>query len=386
MPTKRKLHMKRLILIGGGHAHLFVLEALASAQPPDVEIMLVTPSIFQSYSGMLPGWMAGHYEQKQCRIDLRPLARSANADLVSERMTGLDADQRRIELSDGRMMEYDFLSVDTGSETDISCLQKAGRKLLPIKPLDTFIQVWPQILSAARNAREYRLAVVGAGAGAVELALAASHAFAQAGINSPIDLVASESGPLPDHAAAVRRRIRQALSTAGVRVHLLRGTGTQAGVLLSGGILLRADHVIAATGTRAPHWLDSCKLRLGEHGYIAVDYHNQSPSHPEVFAAGDICEREDLTLAHSGVHAVRTGPVLATNILAALQGGTMRTYQPRSRSLYLLACGPRHAIASWGRWSAEGKWVWQLKDWIDRRFIRRFTNSTPRRAAGPRQN
>jgi pyridine nucleotide-disulfide oxidoreductase family protein len=365
--------MKRLVLIGAGHAHLFVLEALASARPSDVEVVLVTSSVFQNYSGMLPGWMAGHYEQKQCRIDLRPLARSANADLVSERMTGLDADRRRIELSDRRMMEYDLLSIDTGSETDISCLQTVGPKLLPIKPLDTFIQTWPQILSAARKAQKYRLIVVGGGAAAVELALAASHAFAHAAINSSIDLVASESGPLPDHAASVRRRIGQALSTAGILVHTLRGTGAQAGVRLSDGALLCADHVIAATGTRAPHWLDSCTLRLSEHGYIAVDHHNQSLSHPEVFAAGDICERGDLTLAHSGVHAVRTGPVLATNILAALQGGTMRTYQPRSRSLYLLACGPRYAIASWGRWSMEGRWVWRLKDWIDRRFIRRFS-------------
>lgn len=377
---------KRLVLIGGGHAHLFVLEALARARPSDVAVVLVTPSVFQNYSGMLPGWMAGHYGQEQCRIDLRPLARSAGTDLVSDRMTSLDADQRRIKLSDGRMMEYDFLSIDTGSETDISCLQEAGPKLLPIKPLDTFIQAWPQIVSAARNTREYQLAVVGGGAGAVELALAARHAFAQADVNSLIDLVASESGPLADHAAAVRRRIRQALSTAGVRVHLLRGTGTQAGVQLSDGALLRADHVIAATGTHAPHWLDSCKLRLSKHGYIAVDRHNQSPSHPEVFAAGDICERGDLTLAHSGVHAVRAGPVLATNILAALQGGTMRTYQPNARSLYLLACGPRYAIASWGRWSAEGKWIWHIKDWIDRRFIRRFTNSTPSRSAMPGQN
>lgn len=368
--------MKRLVLIGGGHAHLFVLQALASARPSDVEVVLVTPSVFQNYSGMLPGWMAGHYLQKQCRIDLRPLARSAGVQLVPERMVNLDANHRRIELSDGRVMEYDFLSIDTGSETDVSRLQALGGKLLPIRPLDTFIQAWPQVVSAARKVTEYRLVVVGGGAAAVELALAAKHAFSQAGVTIPIDLIASESGPLPNHASAVRHRIARALITAGIRVHSLRGTGTQSGVQLSDGTLLRADYVIAATGTRAPHWLGSCKLRLSEHGYIAVDHHNQSPSHPEVFAAGDICEREDLTLAHSGVHAVHTGPVLAANILAALQGGTMRTYQPRLRSLYLLACGPRYAIASWGRWSIEGKWVWRLKDWIDQRFIGRFKSST----------
>lgn len=373
--------MKRLVLIGGGHAHLFVLEALASERPCDVEVVLVTPSVFQNYSGMLPGWMAGHYQQKQCRVDLRPLARSAGVELVSKRMASLDANHRWIELSGGRVMEYDFLSIDTGSETDVSRLQALGGKLLPIKPLDMFIQAWPLVVSAVQKDPEHRLVIVGGGAAAVELALAARHAFAQVDVNSPIDLVASDSGPLPDHASAVRHRIARALSTAGIRVHTLRGTGTQNGVLLSDGTLLRADQVIAATGTYPPDWLGPCKLRLGKHGYIAIDHHNRSPSHPEVFAVGDICEREDIMLAHSGVHAVRAGPILAANLLAALQGGMMQTYQPRLRSLYLLACGPRYAIASWGRWSTEGKWVWRLKDWIDQRFIGRFTNSIPQCAA-----
>ena len=37
------------------------------------------------------------------------------------------------------------------------------------------------------------------------------------------------------------------------------------------------------------------------------------------------------------------------------------------------SCGPRYAVASWGDWSAQGASVWYWKDWIDRRFIRRFS-------------
>ncbi|MBV6272513.1 FAD-dependent oxidoreductase [Alcaligenaceae bacterium CGII-47] len=366
--------MKRLVLVGGGHAHLFVLDALARAQPTDIEILLVTPAVFQGYSGMLPGWMAGHYTQSQCQIDLRPLAQLAHADLVLDRMIGMDADQRSIHLSGGRVIEYDLLSIDTGSETDLSRLEATGKKLIPIKPLETFFQVWPQILAEAQQAPAYRLAVVGGGAAAVELALAASHALTRASTNTHIDLVASQAGPLSSHAESVQRRITRVLSATGIAVHALHGVGAREGIALSDGTMLRADRVIAATGARAPRWLSGCKLALGEQAYIAVDQHNRSPSHPEVFAVGDICERVDITLAHSGVHAVRAGPVLAANILAALNGGIMQSYRPRPRSLYLLACGPRYAVASWGSWSAEGKWVWRLKDWIDRRFIRQFSD------------
>ena len=122
------------------------------------------------------------------------------------------------------------------------------------------------------------------------------------------------------------------LSGAKIAVHRLREVGTEKGALLSDGTQLPADCIIAATGARA-----SCRLALsglisGENGYIAVDGHYRSISYPDVFAAGDICTRQDMVVARSGVHAVHAGPVLAANLLVALHGGTMRLYRPRCRS------------------------------------------------------
>jgi NADH dehydrogenase FAD-containing subunit len=155
-------------------------------------------------------------------------------------------------------------------------------------------------------------------------------------------------------------------------VHRLQAVGTQAGVVLSDGTSLPADRVLAATGARAPAWLKGSDLQLDMNGYVVVDGTYCSVSHRNVFAAGDVAARQDIAVARSGVHAVHAGPVLAANLLAALQGGAMQTYVPRRHSLYLLACGPRYAVASWGRWSAEGAWVWYWKDWIDRHFVLRF--------------
>lgn len=370
--------MKRLILVGGGHAHLSVLRALAREKLADVESVLVTPSSHQNYSGMLPGWMAGHYIQAQCRIDLQPLAQSALAHLVVDHIVSMDAGRRCVGLPDGRLMEYDLLSLGVGSEIDVSWLEMVGDRLLPVKPLDDFFEAWPRILAIAQDKPDYRLVVVGGGATGVELALAARYAFTRADIGGRVDLVVSESGPLVGGATGVRRRITRFLSTAGVFVHRLRAVGVEEGVMLSNGTLLPADCVIAATGARAPFWLKLSRLMLDENDYIAVDGHHRSLSHPNVFAAGDVSARQDLVVARSGVHAVRAGPVLAANLLAALRGGPMTTYQPSRRSLYLLACGPRYAVASWGRWSAEGEWVWRWKDWIDRRFIGRFSDQRQR--------
>jgi NADH dehydrogenase FAD-containing subunit len=110
---------------------------------------------------------------------------------------------------------------------------------------------------------------------------------------------------------------------------------------------------------------------LDPQGFVAVDAFQRSTSHPQVFAAGDVCTRADRTLARSGVYAVRAGPALATNLSAAIAGQALTEHQPPDKTLNLISCGDNYGIASWGRFSSEGYWVWLLKDWIDRRFLRR---------------
>lgn len=377
---------KRLVLVGGGHAHLSVLRALAKKRLKEIDVVLITPSRHQHYSGMLPGWIAGHYTQAECRVDLLPLANAAGARLRLDQMVGMDAARRCVGLSNGQHVDFDLLSLDVGSETDTSWLELLGDKLLPMQPLDNFFASWPQILASAKAKKDYKLLVVGAGAGGVEMALAVRYAFTRAGIDGRVDLIASESGLLPEQAKGVQARVQRYAERAGLGLHCLRGVGSEEGVLLADGSLLQADHVIAATGARPPVWLAMSRLVLDESGYILVDKHHRSVSHANVFAAGDVCARTDVTLSRSGVHAVHAGPVLGENLLAVLNGSALQPYRPKRRSLHLLACGPRHAVASWGRWSVDGQWVWHWKDWIDRGFIRRFSENPDAQATKMLEN
>ena len=373
--------MKRLLLVGGGHAQLAVLQALARQRPRAVEAVLLTPSPWQWYSGMLPGWMAGHYRAEDCRIDLRPLAAAAGVRLCLAAAVALDADRRRLQDDSGAIHDFDLLSLDVGSLTDTRALEAlpAGT-LLPVKPLQAFFAAWPQRLAAARAGQLHRLAVVGGGAAGVELVLAAAQALRGAGCTVALALVAPPGGLLASHAEGVRRRVERRLAEAGIALHLARAGGTAAGLVLDHGAgdapaALPADCVIAATGACALPWLRESGLACDADGWVAVDAGHRSLSHPAIHAAGDVCTRAVPGFARSGVHAVHAGPVLAANLLAALENGPAstppHTYRPRPRSLYLIASGPRHAIASWGRWSAEGSWVWHWKDYLDRGFIAR---------------
>jgi len=363
---------KRLILAGGGHAQLSVLTALAR-KPSNIEAVLVTPKAHQIYSGMLPGWMAGHYREEDCRIDLRPLADAAGVRMISAHMVGVKAKHRCVELSDGSRLEYDVLSINAGSEIDTSGLEAAGERLLPVKPLDDFVQRWPGIQAAALRQDNYQLVVVGGGAAGVELAFAAQYAInMQRSNRASVTLVVSQQGILPGHSACTKKRSRTLLQQRGITLFQAQAVGTAEGIILSNGESLRADCIIAATGARPPAWLRNTDIDQDEQGYILVDAHQRSLSHHNVFAAGDVCIRQDIRLARSGVHAVFAGPVLAHNLLASIRGQKLRSYRPRKRSLYILATGPRHAIASWGAVSVQGEWVWYWKNWIDRGFMRKY--------------
>jgi NADH dehydrogenase FAD-containing subunit len=281
--------MKRLVLVGGGHAHLSVLHALARHRLNGIETILVTPTCYQWYSGMLPGWMAGHYSRAQCRIDLRPLCQAARVRLVPGSVVGLDAERRCVALSSGHHASYDLLSLDMGSETDISWLELLGERLLPVKPLEDFFHKWEDTAAAAHDQPGFRLVVVGGGAAGAEVALAARYAFVRQSLDAHVDLVTSESGLIPTHAPSVGRRVYRYVQKAGVIIHSARVIGTENGVLLSTGESLAADCVIAATGARPHCWLRLSKLALDEYGYVAVDNSHRSASHSNVFAAGDVC-------------------------------------------------------------------------------------------------
>ena len=370
--------MRRLVLVGGGHAHLSVLKKLAREPLSGVEVIFVTPHRYQNYSGMLPGWMVGHYTREQSRVDLMPLVSAAGVKLVTASVIAMSAEVRSLALSDGQHLSYDYASLDIGSETQTDGLEALGSRLLPVKPLDLFFEQWPVILRKAICRQHYALVIVGGGAAGVELALAAQYALQQAGVQRPVTLIISPDGLLKGHHDGVRRRILAYMKQAGIVLHQQAASGLVDGLQFTDGHRIYADQVIAATGAKPFAWLKKSGLTLDEQGYVLVNAKHQTYSHPEVFAVGDTCARADVQMARSGVHAVKAGPVLAENVFAVLRGNSMaqaslKTYHPRAHSLYLLACGPKYAIASWGRITFQGRWVWLLKDWIDRGFVKRFS-------------
>ena len=361
--------MRKLLLLGGGHAHVQVLDALARDPLAGVQATLVTPFDRQLYSGMVPGLVAGHYAADECAIALAPLAAAAGVTLHLAAAVALDAAARRVTLSDGQVLDYELLSLDTGAHMDRDAIPGARAHALFVRPIEDFIA---RLDARLQHSVPVELAVVGGGAAGVELAMALAWRLRRAGVSSRVALVSGDM--LPGFGPRVRQRALRALAALGVTLWpqpcvAIEGDHLQ----LAGGMRVACDLPLLAIGASAPGWLAGSGLALDAQGFVATGPTLQSVSHAEVFAAGDVAARGDAPRPKSGVHAVRAGPPLAANLRRWLDGAPLLTHRPQTRTLYLLSCGERRAIAAWGGWSAEGRWVWRCKDRIDRAFVARYT-------------
>ena len=315
--------MKRLVLLGGGHAHVHVLRSLALEPQAGAEVVLVTPFLRQMYSGMVPGLVAGHYTAEQCAIPLAPLARAAGVRLIEGAAVGLDAAVRRVPLAGGETIHYDLLSLDTGAVMDRDRLPGAREHGLFVRPIEHFVARLEGLFEDAAR-RAFEIAVIGGGAAGVELALALRHRLETPGRADPrstrITLVTGGPVPLAGYPAGVIRRMQRVLAAQGIVVVRDTCTAVEAGALVLGsGARLACRAAVIATGAEAPAWLAGSGLALDERGFVRTGATLQSLSHPEVFAAGDVATRADAPHAKSGVHAVRAGPPLAANLQSALE-------------------------------------------------------------------
>lgn len=361
--------MKQLLLLGGGHAHVQVLSSLAQEPLPGVAVTLVSPFPRQMYSGMVPGLVAGHYRADDCAIPLEPLVQRAQARFIESAAVKLDAAARRVALADGQELGYDVLSVDTGPVMDRDAIPGAREHGLFVRPIEHFVRMWDALLALAEQ-RGLSVVVIGGGAAGVELAMAIQFRLRD---RSRVSLVTGGPPPLEGYPLRVRQRAREALRRLDVTVLEDISTRiTSTHVHLGRGTRLRCDAPVLAIGASAPPWLAGSGLALDERGFIATGMTMQSTSHSAVFAAGDVASNAALNRPRSGVYAVRAGPPLALNLRRQLAGGELMAHVPSARSLNLLACGRRSAIASWGLWSAQGWWAWAWKNHIDRKFVARY--------------
>jgi selenide,water dikinase len=379
--------LRDIVLIGGGHSHVGVLYMFAMRPLPGVRLTLICTDTDTPYSGMLPGYIAGHYGFDEVHIDLRRLAEFAGARYYRDEVTGIDRAARKVICRKRPPVAYDALSINIGSTPQLALIAGAGENAVPVKPIRRFNERWLALLDRVRgHAGATTIAVVGAGAGGVELLLAMQYrlrnelaALGRSADEPRFHLFSADAQILSTHNAAVRRAFEGVLAARGVTVHRdAEVTRVDAGRLETRtGAVLAADEIVWVTQAGGAAWLRETGLALDADGFIRVGDTLQSETDPLIFAAGDCAAMVDRPLEKAGVFAVRMARPLAENLRRILTGGTLLRYRPQRHWLALISTGDCHAVASRGALYARGDLLWRWKDWIDRRFMRKFTELEP---------
>ena len=361
-----------LVLIGGGHTHALVLRKWGMNPLPGARVTLINPGAASPYTGMLPGHIAGHYTRDELDIDLVRLARFAGARIVFDTACGLDRQSKQVHLAGRPPIRYDVVSIDIGATADLPGIEGFAAHAHSVKPLGPFAGAWQSFLDKAKAlGGPANCAIIGGGVAGVELALAMAYRLKSSGLaEARITLIESRTELLPATSAATRRILVRALSRSGITVL----TGAQVTRISSGTIAfagranLPADFIVSAAGARPYPWLAETGLAHTD-GFLNVGPDLRTLTDPDVFAAGDCAHLTHAPRPKAGVYAVRAAPVLFENLRARLSGQPLREYVPQSDYLKLISTGGRSAVGHKYFLTLSGRYVWKLKDHIDKTFM-----------------
>ena len=368
MQQKLQPIFKDLVLIGGGHSHAIALKMFGRKPLPGVSLTLITAAKNTAYSGMLPGHIAGFYSHDECHIDLRPLANFAQAQLYIDRVVALDLENHKVLCANGLVVDFDVLSIDIGSTPATVSVSGAAEYAIAAKPVSQLLEHWYELIEAVgENPQEpIRIAIVGGGAGGVELALSMqSHLHRillqtqQAIQNLEVHLFQRGTELMPNYHSSVRHQIQQILTARGIKLHLgetvckvaptpQRETKEIFEIKCESGLTVECNKIFWVTQASAPEWLKMTGLGTDEQGFILVEDTLQSQTHPQVFATGDIATMVNHPRPKAGVFAVRQGKPLFENLQRILLGKPLKPYKPQKQYLSLIGTGDGRAIYATG--------------------------------------
>lgn len=386
---QQKLGRNTVVLLGVGHTNAHVLRMWKMKRPKNAQLVCVSNFPVVTYSGMLPGVIAGQYPKSAMEIDLIRLSQSAGARVIVGKVNGLDAAGKRLIFEDRPALSFDCLSIGVGSRPTFRGVEVADDSaLIAVKPMQTFLDRLAARLHSLNKERP-KIVIVGGGVGSIEVAFCLFERFH--GKPNHTDVVYPKSVKPDISLVTGSPRVGTGLLDSTIeKVQAefdIRGINTLTnssmvkidgeGLFRADGKRIEADIIIWATSAVAGPMLQQMQQPTDERGFLLTKKSLELTDCPGVFAVGDSGTIVGSNITKAGVYAVRQGPYLYENILRKLANQPLRDYQPQSGFLKLINYGNNTAIAEYKGRSFSGRWAWKLKDWIDVKFMRMYQKYEP---------
>jgi NADH dehydrogenase FAD-containing subunit len=364
---------KHLVLVGGGHAHLTCLLQLKHFVDRGHRVTLISPDAYHYYSGMGPGMLGGTYSPHEIRFNIKRMAESAGGEFVSGAVTRIDAPRRLLHLASGQEIGFDVVSLNTGSSIPLNSVTITDcDNVFPVKPIINLLKARKAILELVRG-EKLRILVVGGGPAGLELAGNTWKLIHDQGGKAQITLLAGKRlmGNFPDK---VRRLALKSFQAR--KLELIEGAHLNAlergCARLDDGREIPFEVTLLALGVKPSPLFSDSGLPTGADGGMLVNESLHALDHPNIFGGGDCISFQARPLDKVGVYAVRQNPVLFHNLLASLEGQNLISFHPQDDYLLIFNLGDGRGIFRRKNWVWHGRLAFILKNYIDRKFMRKF--------------
>jgi NADH:ubiquinone reductase (H+-translocating) len=361
MPHKDGMARHRVVIVGGGFGGLNAARELG--REPGASVTLVDRRNFHLFQPLLYQVATGALSPGDIAQPLRSiLRRDANTTVLLGEAVGLDAEGRRVILSDGGPIPYDTLVVATGARHSYFGHDDWAANAPGLKSIDDAVAIRRRILiafeAAEREAdlerrREWMtFVVVGGGPTGVELAGALGEISNDTlkrdfrSIHPPdarIVLVEALDRILPPYPPDRSATARRQLVRLGVDVR----TGTRVIHVDDHSVRVQVGDreeviptrtVLWAAGVQASSFAHAVATATGAEtdraGRILVGRDLTVPGHPEIFVIGDAAVqpwRKDRPVPGVAQGAIQPGHYVGKTIRARLAGSPTRRFRYRDR-------------------------------------------------------
>ena len=367
----KKNYQKQLVLLGGGHANVQVLQKLCMNEYVGLHTILISDNYEATYSGMTPGFVKNDFLENEIQIDLQRLCFNAGATFVKDSIKSLDFKLNEIALIKNSNISFDILSINTGSVSKTNkILISNDAKYIFVKPINNLVKNLPKIDEVINNSIITNIAIVGGGISAYEISFSLKQRYQD---KLKILIVGKSKLAEQNINRFTRNKIEDISRDMGIRevqgevVSISRNN-----ITLASGNVIESNFNIISTGSGTPNWVDKSFIEKDEDGFILVNEKLQSKSNNNIFVSGDIASIIDNFRVKSGVMAVRQGEILKENIFFKLQNKPLLSFKPQKNWLYIIGTYNQKAILNYYFFSFHGSWCWKLKTYIDKKFINRF--------------
>lgn len=365
----------KIVLIGGGHSHAIALKLFGENPSSKINLTLISDTEKTPYSGMLPGHIAGYYSFEETHIDLISLASFAKANFYLDKVIKLDLEKNQVICAKNNVIDFDLLSINIGSTPAKNQIKGAEKYTIPAKPVSYLLERWNYILENIDNYTDKNLniAIVGGGAGGVELALNMESRLRDLLPlkQFKIYIFQREKTLLPSHNSWVQFELEKILKKRNIQLFLdmnVKEILTDQ-IICESGLIIPSNYTFLVTQASPQKWLQKSGLATDNQGFILIKNTLQSISHSNIFATGDVATMVNYPFPKAGVFAVRQGKPLYHNLNQMSNKKPLKKYIPQKKYLSLIGTGDKKAIASWGNFGCKSSLFWVWKDYIDRQFM-----------------